>query len=520
MDRPLTSPSVMTIREFKKSRPVGASLADCVLRKQFVADVEKARNGQATERTLTFVISTERKDRDGDVILVDGWDLKAYKKNPVVLWAHDYWSPPIAQTIAVVVENGKLRATAQFTPADLSPFGFMIYRLYDERYLRATSVGFIPIDYKEAEGQEGNWFADLIFEKQELLEYSAVPVPSNPEALIDAKTKGIDLAPYVDWAERILDDPRALSDVYVPRKALERLWMTLAPTLSVSLPGPGLGRRGLPQAGITKRVISYAQAHPDGTALADRDAEWDAGAEVAAAEVDDLKIMCTWVNEANEDAKGSYTLPHHRQSDKAVVFRALAAAAGRLDQTDIPEADKDGVRTHLGRHYREFDETPPWERSAEGVSTTVADEAMAALEMARTQAASCLGMIDEALALLMAEEASEEESVGSGRRMKMGRVLSAVNEGRIREARDRLDLVLEQLETENPEQEAVVGESGRPATVADPAGAGVGSPAEVYRIAETETDGVAIEEDVRTVIRETVQAELRTVVTQLTGKVY
>jgi hypothetical protein len=38
----------------------------------------------------------------------------------------------------------------------------------------------------------------------------------------------------------------------------------------------------------------------------------------------------------------------------------VAAAAQRLDSTDIPDGDKAGVREHLALHYEQFGETPPW----------------------------------------------------------------------------------------------------------------------------------------------------------------
>lgn len=53
-------------------------------------------------------------------------------------------------------------------------------------------------------------------------------------------------------------------------------------------------------------------------------------------------------------------LPHHRPSDGKVVWRGVANAAARLDQTDIPAEDKPKVQAHLGSHYRQFDKEPPW----------------------------------------------------------------------------------------------------------------------------------------------------------------
>ena len=47
------------------------------------------------ERKYEFIASTSDIDRDDEVIEVTGWDLKNFKKNPVIMWAHNYSNPPI-----------------------------------------------------------------------------------------------------------------------------------------------------------------------------------------------------------------------------------------------------------------------------------------------------------------------------------------------------------------------------------------------------------------------------------------
>lgn len=90
---------------------------------------------------------------------------------------------------------------------------------------------------------------------------------------------------------------------------------------------------------------------------------WDAGKEVREADIDDLKIMCTWFDSDNPDVKGSYKLPHHRKSGYVLVWRAVAAAMGALlgarGGVDIPSGDRRGVYNHLSKHYKEFDKRVP-----------------------------------------------------------------------------------------------------------------------------------------------------------------
>jgi hypothetical protein len=53
------------------------------------------------DRTITCVGSVEKIDRDNDVVVIQGVDIKNYKDNPIVLWAHDQKSLPIAKATKV-----------------------------------------------------------------------------------------------------------------------------------------------------------------------------------------------------------------------------------------------------------------------------------------------------------------------------------------------------------------------------------------------------------------------------------
>lgn len=162
---------------------------------------------------LSFTISDETLDRDGDIIRVKGWQLQNYELNPVVLWAHDSSRLPIA-TSRVRVDGKRLVADAIFTAQDLNPFGFMVFRLYENGFMHATSVGFDPKDFLPLDAEAGP-FGGFDFLLQELLEWSCVPVGSNPNALqnaakdlIRAHAAGIDTNPMRDWTIEVLDEKR------------------------------------------------------------------------------------------------------------------------------------------------------------------------------------------------------------------------------------------------------------------------------------------------------------------------
>lgn len=191
----------------------------CAVRKEVITDVA------ATAEGLNFILSTAAVDRHGDTVSQSGWKLDNYKKNPVVLFGHDQQSPPVGRAPVVVIEGDKLVAKGvQFTPKDLSPFGWMVGEMYRQGFMNAVSVGFLPSKFAENDERGG---LAMDFEEQELLEFSAVPVPANPEALQAAKSAGIEVAPLVEWAEKILDTKDGSQTVQ--RTMAERVWKSIQP---------------------------------------------------------------------------------------------------------------------------------------------------------------------------------------------------------------------------------------------------------------------------------------------------
>ena len=262
------------------------------------------------EQVIIHSITSFTVDRDGEVIIPKGAKIENFRKNPVVLFAHDYKSPPIGKNISLEIKDDEIIAKTQFADTQL---GRELYQLYKEGFMSAWSVGFIPVkesDRKVLEGQKGK-----TYEEWELLEYSAVPVPSNPEALTIARSKGL----KVEEIEKYLEVKDEME---------------------------------------LKGVIPYKE-----TPKAPEDTPWNAPKEIREADVSDLKIMCAWYDSENPDIKTSYKLPHHRAKDHYVVWRGVAAAMGALlgarGGVNIPEKDKRGVYNHLAKHYKQFDKEPP-----------------------------------------------------------------------------------------------------------------------------------------------------------------
>ncbi len=139
------------------------------------------------ERSFTATISRETPDRVGDVVEVAGWDLKNFRKNPVVQPFHNYRTLPVGRSLEEYTKKDRLIGKPQFAPF---PEAQLMYSLYRDHYLKGFSVGFIP---KKSEPIEEKKKKDMFgtpvrYIKQELLEYSVVPIPAHADALAEIKT--------------------------------------------------------------------------------------------------------------------------------------------------------------------------------------------------------------------------------------------------------------------------------------------------------------------------------------------
>jgi len=260
------------------------------------------------DRTLTVTISTKTPDRSRDVVMPYGMKTDNYMRNPVVAFGHDYRGLAIARTKSLAVADDRIVAEVEFPEEGIYPFADQVYRLYQKGFMNAWSIGFIPMKALDLEtgGRQ--------FDEWELLEFSAVLVPDNPEALTMLRSsksfKAEEMKDFTDVLE-------------------------------------------------SKAVIPYKDLGTAG-----ENAEWDGSAEVSAATVEDLKLMSTWYDAENPDVKSSYKLPHHKASggNPAVlrgVYAAMGAVLGARGGVEIPDSDKRGVYNHLARHYAQYDVEPP-----------------------------------------------------------------------------------------------------------------------------------------------------------------
>ena len=138
--------------------------------------------------SIRFHLITLTVDRDSEVLLPKGANVKNLRKNPVWLWGHNIEAfggmlrPPIGKQLMKTLE-----ITEEFYAVDVlfdeqnDPFAKMVAEKHRNGFMNASSVGFLPTSVSNTQildGQKG-----VTYEKFEVLEGSSVPIPSNPAAL-------------------------------------------------------------------------------------------------------------------------------------------------------------------------------------------------------------------------------------------------------------------------------------------------------------------------------------------------
>lgn len=155
---------------------------------------------------MRFVASTEDVARDGMIIEAAAWQLDNYRRNPVVLWAHDYLGQhaPIGRADAFVEDN---RLLADITFDQNDPFAVSIERKYRDGFLSAVSVGWRTLEAAPSQNPKV-W---QIIKRADLMDISAVPVPSDPKALKERQARGYKNL-QLQLSEMLNDAPDSDSD--------------------------------------------------------------------------------------------------------------------------------------------------------------------------------------------------------------------------------------------------------------------------------------------------------------------
>ena len=136
----------------------------------------------ADDGAISWVMSDYSVDTDLERVDPEGWDLKTFKKNPVVLWSHDYTRPAIGKVESPKIKDGQLIGRVRFSSKEVDPFAAMIEGKVREGIVNAGSVGFKSRKIEIVDDPKAT--ETLIHRKQELYEFSIVNVPANTNATV------------------------------------------------------------------------------------------------------------------------------------------------------------------------------------------------------------------------------------------------------------------------------------------------------------------------------------------------
>jgi hypothetical protein len=228
--------------------------------------VEKA-TVDTEERSVIRYISTRDIDRDGEILVPDGAEIKEYMKNPVVLFGHNYSEPPHAKAEWVRRDQYGLKSKTVYADTER---GNEVWKLIEGGFLNAASVGFITLEavhnggpgWKETVGDlSTKWemkpkeFDGVrgIITKWLLLEYSDVPVPSNGSALVQrSKELGISDEMLVTLGL----EPPAPEPVIEVTPVIER-WVRPVVQIYAAPVRPALDVRAVAEKVIREKVLGH-----------------------------------------------------------------------------------------------------------------------------------------------------------------------------------------------------------------------------------------------------------------------
>lgn len=231
-------------------------------------------NGE--KRTARFVMSTQARDRHGDVVMIEGIDLADFEKNPIALWSHAAGLP--IGTWGDLEKNltgrpKRLEGTLTFAPEETDETADRIARLTAAGIVRACSIGFmVDWDQVEPEYEGDNWMG-FRFPKTFLVECSPCAVPANQQAL--AKAEGDDRKLAMEVVAEVLDNwTKTPAGVIVPRADYEAALKTLEGGRTV------IAAKSVepePETVTLKLEVDTSKAQAEIEALADRAKEIEPG---------------------------------------------------------------------------------------------------------------------------------------------------------------------------------------------------------------------------------------------------
>jgi HK97 family phage prohead protease len=287
--------------------------------------------------TISGYANTKNKpDRYGDKPTVFSdlrdyvYDLKEFKKNPVMLMNHENKIEKIAGSYSQVKEDEKgLFVKGVFSDSDLPEIKHA-RKVYSEGHAKALSIAG-RFHFEDKDNADNLTLA-------EIYEISLVAIPADPDAMVSAEKKCLE---NLQKRGMVKHDFTENNDTNSGFEFKAHKIETVKENLTVE----------------NKTVPPY-QNFP----LSIREKTWSASEAASRVRqftdsVDepssDYKKAFFYYDPEMNDKFGGYKLPYVDIVDgkMVAVFRALAAVAGRLNQTQIPQSDKDKIVSQVNKYY-------------------------------------------------------------------------------------------------------------------------------------------------------------------------
>lgn len=337
---------------------------------------QMSKESEGGAKLYTAIASTDALDRDREVLLPKGCVTENFLKNPVMLHIHDYQHVPVGKVHNIRIEDAQIEFDFEFADTDT---GKEMEAMYQKGYMSAFSVGLYPlksvwIDDEtpkkmelEVAGGEKQMF-DLekytipprrVVNLWELLEISPVPVPSNPEALIQRATENV-VRKFIGDGDHS-DAEKMLLQGQLSEK-LDDMLGNLK-TFMDALDGTELQKSVPVHITPIKTDDSW-----DGTLARAKLAKWASKGGTGKKEDLDWGKFAKgfgWVDLSKADNFTAYKYPHHTIEDGSLVASwsgvtiAMAALLGKHAGSSLSEEDRKAVYDHLAQHYKTADKEAP-----------------------------------------------------------------------------------------------------------------------------------------------------------------
>jgi len=331
------------------------------------------RKGVGGRNLYSAVASTATMDRDREVLIPKGVIIDSFMKNPVMLNIHQMKQVPVGRVVSIQVAEEMITFDFEFYDDEPSA---AIERMYQTGFMNAFSVGFLPKAYIPTwnldegitsiavELPDGtSRTVDLsqydpkpwgIIPQWELLEISPVPVPSNPDALLQRSA---------DELVRKSLTRNGLQSKAVSQLVESKVGKQLA-DLTAQLDS------FLKQADnplILSSVVEYEPCEAKDTELVGIDALTSIAVACSADGSGDSEQMnwaefsraFGWIDLKHADSFTAYKFQHHVYKDTFLMLSESGLRSAMKDVLASTCADKKSVYDHLAKHYKDLGWAPP-----------------------------------------------------------------------------------------------------------------------------------------------------------------